>query len=268
MTIVVVGKNSLMGTELQKRFPGSEWLHLSHKEALENLSWADKATCVINFAFSPVLRSRAYTEKEDIDFRLAQMAGRQAHYIMMSSRTVYGTAISNKLIETDTPHPKTFYAQNKWHIEQNLTDFCADRLTILRGANVFGHEFGRTSFFGMALTNLKNMGQIVFDMAPAVKRDFIAAWHVADALALIARNPKAGLFNLGSGYGTACADIGSWIIEGYGSGDIISTNDERRDDFYLDMTKTKSVFGVADITPDMMRDDCRNCGETLKGISL
>jgi nucleoside-diphosphate-sugar epimerase len=185
---------------------------------------------------------------------------------MMSSRTVYGPALFDGCLrESDKPAPQTPYARNKLHIEQRLSDRLKDRLTILRGANVFGHEMGRKSFFGMALASLKSNRQIVFDMNPAVKRDFLAVWHVADALGHIAASPKPGLYNLGSGYGTACRDIASWIIKGYGNGKIISTNDDLRDDFYLDMTKTKTAFKLPVITPAMMRQDCIDCGKTLTG---
>lgn len=266
MTIVVVGKNGLMGTEMQRHFSGTEWLFLSHSEALADTTWTKTARCLINFAFSPALRVNDYDENEDIDSRLASLTQPHTHYIMMSSRTVYGPApIDSCLRESDKPAPQTPYAHNKLHIEQRLTDQLKDRLTVLRGANVFGHEAGRKSFFGMALASLKNKGQIVFDMDPAVKRDFLAVWHVADALGRIAASPKPGLYNLGSGYGTPCRDIASWLIEGYGSGEMVSTSDELRDDFYLDMTKTKTAFKLPAVTPAMMRQDCVDCGRALTG---
>jgi dTDP-4-dehydrorhamnose reductase/UDP-glucose 4-epimerase len=185
---------------------------------------------------------------------------------MVSSRAVYGPGVSNRLFETDTPHPETVYGRNKWRIEQQLQDLCGARLSIVRCANVFGHEFGRKSFFGMALTNLKNMNQIVFDMNPDVRRDFIAVWHVVRAFHKMAQAPQAGLYNLGSGFGTSCLDVAAWIIKGYGRGDIISTSDERRDNFYLDMQKTQSVFALPPLTSAVLEQDCFACGKALKDI--
>ncbi len=268
MSIVVVGKNSMMGREMQRHFSGAEWLFLDHKQALSDQSWVNDARCVINFAFSPVLRHHEYDAAQDIDLKLARAMNSQCHYIMVSSRAVYGPGISNRLFETNTPHPQTLYGQNKWHIEQQLHDLCGDRLTILRCANVFGHEYGRRSFLGMALTNLKNMGEIVFDMNPEVRRDFIAVWHVARTIGAIASAPKAGLYNLGSGYGTPCQDIASWVIKGYGKGVMISTSDERRDDFYLDMEKTQATFKIPAITRAMLEQDCFDCGAKLKGLPV
>lgn len=267
MSVVIIGKNSMMGQEMQNHFSGTGWIFLDHKQAQTDLSWADKAHCVINFAFSPFLRHHEYNADQDIDLKLARSMNAQCHYVMISSRAVYGSGTSNRLFETDTPRPQTFYGQNKWRIEQQLNEMLAARLTVLRCANVFGHEYGRRSFFGMALTNLKNMGEIVFDMNPEVRRDFIAVWHVARAIGQIAQTPKAGLYNLGSGYGTACHDIASWIIKGYGHGNLIATSDERRDDFYLDMTKTKTAFNPPVITHAMLEQDCFDCGKKLRGLS-
>lgn len=264
MSIVVVGKNSMMGREMQKHFSGNRWMYLSHTQAQADASWTDNARCVINFAFSPALRHHEYDADQDIDLKLARAMNPQCHYIMVSSRAVYGPGVSNRLFETNTPHPQTLYGQNKWRIEQRLHEFCGDRLTVLRCANVFGDEYGRHSFFGMALTNLKNMGQVVFDMNPEVRRDFIAVWHVARAIGTIAQTPLTGLYNLGSGYGTPCQDIAEWIIKGYGKGEIVSTSDERRDDFYLDMEKTHAAFKLPLITRAMLAQDCFDCGAKLK----
>lgn len=268
MSIVVVGNNSMMGREMQRHFSGAGWIFLGHAQAQADLSWADDAQCVINFAFSPVLRHHEYDEAQDIDLALVRAMKPQCHYIMISSRAVYGPSVSNRLFETNAPHPQTLYGQNKWRIERQLGDACGDRLTVLRCANVFGHEYGRRSFFGMALTNLKNMGQIVFDMNPEVRRDFIAVWYLVRAVGKIAQAPQAGLYNLGSGYGTPCQDIASWIIKGYGTGEIVSTGDERRDDFYLDMEKTNAAFKLPPVTRAMLEQDCFACGQKLKGLAV
>lgn len=266
MGIVVIGKNSMMGREMQRQFPAHGILYLNHAEAQSNTSWTAQATCVINLAFAPHLRHYEYDAAHDIDLKIARALKPDCHYIMVSSRAVYGPGVSNRLFEKDTPHPQTFYGRNKWRIEQQLQALCGDRLTIVRCANVFGHEYSRKSFLGMALTNLKNMNQIVFDMNPDVRRDFIAVWHVVRALHKMALTPRAGLYNLGSGYGTSCHDIAAWVIKGYGKGEIISTSEERRDNFYLDMQKTQEAFSWTPPTPAMLEQDCISCGKTLKDI--
>ncbi len=267
MSIVVVGKNSMMGREMQRQFPALGIRYLNHAEAQTNTTWAESAACVINFAFSPLLRHHDYDAAQDIDLRLARAMNPQCHYIMVSSRAVYGPGVSNRMFETDTPNPQTVYGRNKWRIEQELQALCGARLTVVRCANVFGHEYSRKSFFGMALTNLKNMNQIVFDMNPDVRRDFIAVWHVVRALHKIAQAPKPGLYNLGSGFGTSCHDVATWIIKGYGKGEILSTSDERRDNFYLDMQNTHKTFSLPPLSHAMLEQDCYECGKALKELS-
>lgn len=265
MTFVVVGKNSMMGREMQKHYSEPEWLFVSHDEAFANTEWKDRADCVINFALSPALRAAEYNPAEDVDNKLAQIISADTHYIMMSSRTVYGPSPQGRCItETDKPNPQTIYARNKLETENRLQDSHGGHLTILRGANVFSYEYGRRSFFGMALNGLKAHNEIVFDMNPLVKRDFISASNVCRALGLIMEKPQNGIFNLGCGYGTSCHDIASWIIEGYGQGLISSTSDEMRDEFCLDMKKTRAAFELPAFTSETLKTECVAIGEQLR----
>ena len=265
MTNVVIGKNSLIGAEMKSHFSTLDWLFLSHDEAFANTDWVAHSRCVINFALSPALRTGPYNADEDIDLKLATLIrDTPCRFIMMSSRLVYGGG--NNLREQTLPKPETDYARNKLRTETSLAEILRDRLTILRGVNVFGHEYGRRSFFGMALSSLKEKNQITFDMNPDVKRDFISVWNLADAIGKIVASPQPGIFNLGSGYGTPCRDIARWIIEGYGTGKIVSTSTDQRDSFFVDMAKTKAAFNLPDITPTMMREDCNACGIALRGL--
>lgn len=268
MAIIIVGKNSLIGKSLAEVKTDTPYLFLSHQEALSRDDWLSSCDTLINLAFSSALKTQTYAPEEDIDQKLAhKIKARGSHYIMMSSRTVYGPALAadHRIDETQPPSPQTLYGQNKWRIERQLIDILGpERLTILRGANIFGHEYGRTSFFGMALKSLKEKNKIVFDMNAQTKRDFIATWHIASALAKIGLNPQSGIYNLGSGYPLTCHQIAEWLIEGYGSGSIHQTSDDIRDDFYLDMNKTQKAFNLQDITPSLIRQDCVSCGQAIR----
>lgn len=258
----------MIGQQLQRHAATGSWLFLSHEEALQDESWQNDCSCLINLAFSPTLRLEGYDPKNDIDNHLAHsIRETHSHFIMMSSRTVYGPAPAPdyRLTEDIAPSPQTAYAKNKLRIEQTLADHLGgDRVTVIRGANVFGHETGRRSFFGMALSRLKEKGEIYFDMNPDVRRDFLAVWHVADALVTIAQDPKPGLYNLGSGFATRCGDVANWIIEGYGSGSIQSGSLEYKDAFYMDMKKSRAAYNIPVITPEILKADCLSCGKALK----
>ena len=267
MSVVVVGKTSFLARSIRERLGDNGWRYLTHEEAVEDESWINSASCVINFAFHPDLKVDPYRESLDFDLELARMIrDRPIHYIMSSSRLVYGHDPQNfNLSENHPVHPEGVYGRNKLVTERNLLLALRDRLTVLRLANVFGHEIHRSLFFGRMLTRLKEQGKIIFNMSPECLRDFFAVWHLADALAIIAADPKPGIFNLGSGFGTPCGDIADWVIEGYGSGRLDVIDQNMTDQYWLDITKTRTAWPkLPVITPDILRQDCIECGQWLR----
>ncbi|HBR69908.1 MAG TPA: hypothetical protein DEA55_11090 [Rhodospirillaceae bacterium] len=267
MSVVVVGRSSFMAEEVRKKAP-REWLFLSHKEAIENTAWADKARCIINFAFDPKLRTEGYNEPGDIDSRLARLIkNSSSHYIMLSSRMAYGPSVhaDRGMREGDPASPVNPYGNSKLKVEKSLLEILgAERLTVLRMSNVFGFEPGRRSFLGMAQTRLAEEGKIVYDMSPLVSRDFIPVWRVADALFKIAAAPSPGVYNLGAGFGIQTGLIAEWLIEGYGAGELHVNKFSQADAFWLDMTKARRTFGLEAFTVEDLRTDFLECGRMLK----
>ncbi len=272
MSIVVVGKSSFIARSILDRIGDCGWMYLSHNDALSDTSWVRDTNCLINFAFSPALKSGPYLPDQDIDLALARIVvNRPIHYIMASSRLVYGHGPEKfRIRETYPTTPATLYGQNKLSTENALlSTLDPDRVTILRLANVFGHELYRSLFFGRMLTSLKETGKIIFDTDPRSRRDFFAVWHLADALSIITQNLYPGIFNLGSGIGTSCADIATWAIEGFGSGTIESTNDGSiTDQYWLDTAKAHAIWpSLPEITQNTIRSDCIDCGSWLKNYA-
>jgi dTDP-4-dehydrorhamnose reductase/UDP-glucose 4-epimerase len=270
MTVVAVGKTAFLAGALRADSASKGWIFLSHDEALRDTSWAKNAATVVNFAFSPALRTGAYDAGEDVDSRLAAIvAGAQAKYIMLSTRAVYGISAGDSgLKEGQAENPATPYGSNKLAIENALREKLGDRLTVLRLGNIFGHEYknghGRGTFFGQSLAGLAERKTIEFDMNPDQPRDFLASWRFAAALALIAAKPQAGLFNLGAGFGTPCKKIAEWLIEGYGEGRLVVNDKDKKDPFWLDMTKTRAAFGLPVVREEDLRQDCLACGKNLR----
>ncbi len=264
MKTVVIGKSSFLAQSLRNSAP--EFEYFSHQEALADTSWIRNAETVLNFSFSPVLRSSEYAESEDIDSRLAELIkSSSAHYIMMSTRMVYGQKNELAIWREDSPaNPANAYAHSKLKIENNLTQILsADRLTILRIANVFGFEYGRSSFIGRALTDLAKAGVITFDMDASVIRDFISVNYFSQMVGFIAKNPLPGLYNLGSGIGISCGELAAWLIEGYGDGKLVQASSEIRDQFILDMNKTISSYSLDLISKDNIKKSCVEYGWQL-----
>lgn len=270
MSVVIIGKTSFLAQSVYERLGDNGWTYLTHDVALSDPSWLDDAACVVNFSFHPALKADPYRESLDIDLKLARLlAPHPVHYIMSSSRLVYGHDQHNfNLSENHPVNPEGVYGRNKLVTERNLQlTLPPERLTILRLANIFGHEIHRSLFFGRMMTRLKEQGKIIFNMSPEALRDFYAVWHLADALSMITARPHGGIFNLGSGFGTACGDIAGWVMEGYGGGRLEILDDSLSDQYWLDITKAKTLWpDLPSITRDTLRQDCLDCGKWLRGL--
>jgi nucleoside-diphosphate-sugar epimerase len=266
MTIVAVGSSSFLAQETAKDPTTRPWLFLSHRQALAQPEWLDKATTVINFAFPPHFKSDPYDAPTDVDSNLAKMIqARPVHYIMLSTRMVYGQRDHNfGLTEDQATLPSNPYGISKLQIERSLVSTLGpDRVTILRLSNIFGLERGRGSFFGRMMETLATSKKIVFDMGPDTQRDFFSAHRLSQTLLQIVARPVAGVFNIGAGFPTKCGDIASWLIEGYGAGSLEVTNPAIRDQFSLDVSKAHRTWTLPELTPNTLQEDVLACGSSL-----
>lgn len=257
--VTVIGKNSFLSKTLQCRTASKDWLYLGHEEALSETDWIGKTDTLINSAFHPDLRSGAYSPIKDINFLLAGYVQRHpVHTIMLSSRAVYGEAPDDLILREDhPPTPQTSYAQNKYASEQALADMLPpERLTILRMGNIFGAERGRSTFFGQMLAGLLDNGVMRFDIAPDAVRDFLSAVQWADYMAKIASAPKAGLYNIGAGFGVTTQELTNWIMEAYGSGRVEYAGQSYKGQFILDVSKALQAFSLEPYTKDDLKQDC------------
>lgn len=259
MKIVVVGKNSFIAGHViaAVRSEGLAVTAISHDGVDEHVF--AEAAWAINCARPPVPQAGA-----DFDLKIATLAARAgAGFTMLSSRRVYPRNARWDAREDDAAAgDETPYGASKARGEAAVRGSGA-RHAIFRLSNVFGSEYGRASFMGRLLTNLKDRGEIRFDMSPATRRDFIP---VETAAAVIARQLKQrteGVFNLGGGP-TACGDIADWVREGFGGGALIARDSAIRDEFFLNMDKTRAAFPAAAVTPAALRRRCMDLGEQLR----
>ncbi|MGD0482991.1 MAG: NAD(P)-dependent oxidoreductase [Terracidiphilus sp.] len=267
MTIVAVGRSSFLAREAAKNPISRAWLFLSHDEALAQTGWLDDASTVVNFSFPNLFKTDLYDAQCDIDSMLARMIRtRPVHYVMLSSRMVYGQGDENfGLTESQTPKPSNFYGRSKLEVEQCLESTLGpSRLTVLRLSNIFGLERGRDSFFGRMMESLARSKKIIFDMGSGTQRDFFPAHWLSEALMQIAARPVAGVFNIGAGFATRCGDIASWLIEGYGAGRLEITNPAIRDQFSLDVSKARRTWNLGEFSPNALRETVVAFGKELK----
>lgn len=272
MNVTVIGSGSFIAQALQRCNASAGWRYLSHTNALADTAWVRTSDVVINCAFDDRLRSSEYRPEWDVDLQLALLVRSQAQtrYVLLSSRTVYGTGFSEgRLHESLRPAPQSLYAKAKWQTEKSLAQTLGERLTIFRLSNVFGYENtpGRKNFVAIALRTLRDEGRIVLDINPFVERDFLPVEHCAAWLATAVQRLRGGTFHLGAGYGTAVGRMAQWIIEGHGSGELLVTDLRDFDAFWLDMGHTREAFGPLHLSPVQLQTACRRAGLRLSDAS-
>lgn len=271
MTVVAIGKNSFLGQATASHLDAKSWRFISHAEARNPKSY-EGATCVVNFALHGDVKKGILTPETDLDSAIATLIkNTNIHYVVISSRTVYGPSIHNgPIFETDPLAPVSGYGKAKKQIEENVTNILgADRVTLLRLTTIFGFETDerRQSFFSMALCKLLSEGRIEYNMNPQVRRDFLSVDRCADALVKICNAPKSGAFNIGSGIDLETADVAAWLFESYGAGELVVVNQEYKDAFWFDMTKTRETFGTKIITREDLKQDCLALGTALRALA-
>jgi len=257
--VTVIGLNSFLSKALRQNSAAQTWRYIGHEEALSDISWIGKTDTLINCAFHPDLRSGAYSPIKDVDFMLAgYVQTHPVHYIMLSSRAVYGEAPADLILREDMPPvPDTPYAKNKYASEQALTKLLPpERLTILRMSNIFGAERGRSTFFGQMLSGLLDEGLMRFDIAPDAARDFLSSKCWAEYIAKIAAAPKAGLYNIGAGFGTTTQNLAEKMIEANGAGRVEYAGESHKGQFILDVSKAKAAFNLEPYTKNDLKMDC------------
>ena len=116
----------------------------------------------------------------------------------------------------------------------------------------------------MMLGGLRDQETIIFDMAPATRRDFLPVEWCAAAIVRAARAGLSGTYNMGSGFPVACGEVARWLITGYGRGQLAVTRDEIRDEFFLDMAKWQAENLLPPVSYNDLQTICVELGRRLR----
>jgi len=253
--IIVVGYNSFIGKRLSFK---ADWpnnvLQFSYDKYLQQKpEFLKQANVVINCALDPRFKTHNYNEKFDVDFQVARQAYENgSHFIMMSTRKVYGNSPEFKIYsETSPVNPVDFYSENKLMSEYRIRAYFGDKATILRGSNLYGYEPGRKSFMGYCMDQLLSTGKIEYTFSPYNQRDFIYIDNACKLILKVARKKPTGVFNLGAGFSIDVGNIGKYLILGFFSDGpfnnsyLITKNenfDKMEDQFGLSVYKLYSTL--------------------------
>jgi nucleoside-diphosphate-sugar epimerase len=255
MKILIIGKNSFIANSF-----GEEVTRIAISD-IDNVNFNDYDT-VINCSIHPNFREQKYDEKYDLDFLVAQKAHEnKKHYIMISSRKVYGSFDQLKIFNEDSDtKPDTRYGENKLLAENKIKNL-SDNHCILRCSNVYGLERNRKTFFGFCIDQLLNTNTIIFDINEETKRDFLPVEKLAEIIKKISAKKIKGLFNVGSSIGLEVGEVAINLIYGYEKGNFISMNTEKKDQFILNNSKLKNELQI-EIEIDL-KNHIKNIGKTL-----
>ena len=263
LSVLVTGEGSFLATQFIRA--AGDVMDLTTVRRADTGSLGSRTfDAVINFACDPAYFTDAYDPDLDVDLFVAnRMKGRVGHCFMLSSRLVYGQTEDLSISEAREPRPENTYAHNKVTTEQALIKLFGADVTILRLANVFGPETGRRTFAGRALESLQKNQQIILDIAPETRRDFLPLDDFARTLTRLLPAAPGGLLNLGAGLPTSVGQMASWFVEGYGQGRIRAESSETRDEFCLDITALRNIVGNV-TTAGNIATQALAAGRTLK----
>lgn len=260
--VAVVGKNSYLAQHFLATETGRNAQAVTH-DAIGNISFSE-IECIVNFAYPPAYMSDPYDPSNDVERSIVdRIKGTDIHIVMISSRKVYDMSHPCPWYETSPLAGQGVYGRNKIISEDYVRENRASRHTILRVGNIIEAEPGRYTFMGKALQTLKEDGRITLDIGPGTKRDFLPLGNFVAALAKTVEAGPVGTYNLASGLETAVGDVASWIVEGFGAGDVVSTADAYKDEFVLDVSRLVNLIGPVCSREDI-RQACTESGKMLR----
>lgn len=257
---LIVGENSFIAKSINDFFTFDK---CTYKEFLDtDLS---PYNVVLNCALNPLYKISPYEANIDVDYQIGKkVCDLGIHYVMLSTSKVYGQC--NELqtyTEESELDPFDYYSENKIISEQKLLQEFSDKVTILRGSNIFGFEYGRNSFMGYCMSQLVNEGKVILTMSEKTKRDFIFVNDAADIITEACLQRPTGIYNLSSNYGLEIGRIIESLIHGYVyGGKMIKKSDRFERQFILDNTKIKKKLGI-EIGPYPFEKICYRLGQQL-----
>ncbi len=269
MSILVIGQSSFLAKSLKNTSISGECRFADYNTAKTSGVWKQGLKTVINFAHDPIASQQGdFSSLDNLYASKAEQIG--AHYIMLSSRAVYGLSPQHDTFDEESGwlDKVTNYGASKRLIEKDL-QARFNNITIIRPTNIFGSEYAqdkpRKTFFGTMLSSLKESGTITFDIAPETFKDFLPLNSFSNALTKILKNPKSGAYNLGSGTSISINEIAQTVIEGYGEGEIIySPPFKEGDSFGVNIDKIKQDYKIETTAKEPILNAVYEIGSQLR----
>ena len=236
--LLVVGETSFIGKHLNN--------DLFDKISYKKLHSVDLSQydVVVNCALNPLYKTHSYAKKIDVDLEVGLTACKSGcHYVMISTSKVYGNSDKLKTYtELDKVESTDHYSENKLITENLLLGNFPKQVTILRGSNIFGFEYGRNSFVGYCMSQLVNEGLIKITIDGLTQRDFLYVEDAARIIEKVCEVKPLGIYNMSSNQPTTVYDVCENLIRGYPYIGGITGEGKIERQFLLDNTKLKEAL--------------------------
>jgi nucleoside-diphosphate-sugar epimerase len=238
--LLVVGETSFIGKHLSNEL----FDKVSYKDFQKlDLSQYD---VVLNCALNPLYKTHPYDKNIDVDLNVGLTACKSGcHYVMISTSKVYGNSEELKTYtELSEVECVDHYSKNKLITENILLGNFPTQVTILRGSNIFGFEYGRNSFVGYCMSQLVNEGLIEITIDGHTKRDFLYVEDAAKIIEKVCEVKPLGVYNMSSNQPVTVYDVCENLIRGYPylGGIVITGKGKFERQFLLDNTKLKEAL--------------------------
>lgn len=197
---------------------------------------------ILNFAFDWRVIEQPDDTSCDLDRRLAERVARLQpipRFYFMSTRMVYARRDDDDpepCRENDPTPGATPYGRVKRQAEVLYHELLGEAATMLRLPNVFGLELGRRTFMGVAQRSLVESDRITLGMNPATPKDFLPLPDFATMLDCVLDDWEINLpvLNISRGKAVEVGALTDALVNGYGSGEVVCSENGFNDAFVLD----------------------------------
>ena len=202
---------------------------------------------VINCSLNKNYISKEYNEKYDNDLKIVKKLTSNQKYIFLSTSKVYGKS-NTQITENFFTRPLCIYSKNKLITEKKIQNILFQQnIIILRISNIVGFEIknkGLKTFTHIMLNSLLKSKTINVPKKNYYK-DFITINRFCKILKkiIISKN-FFGIYNLSSGYKYSLKFLAKKMINGYGKGNLILSNNIKTYSFVLNNHKLKKKLKI------------------------
>ena len=256
-SIGLVGASGFIGKHIyQQRNEATSFIPLQHRGSIKEIQLSlssfnnlikDSQASIIYLAENNDISEAEKKGKDYIQDNISRLKffldNSHAKIIYASSVDVYGD-------KSDQPHlpeknlvPFNIYAQSKFECEKLVL---AAGGTVARISNVYGFGMSSSNIISEILSQITDPNiKIIQIRDGSPKRDFINVHDVANCLIQMAKEPKLGIYNVGSGETISMKDIAWHVLSIFNLSDckIIEKNPSSSSStIFLDITSTVNEF--------------------------